>query len=84
MYVFVCATSDATGFQPAGAMSAADVPTCTNAQASWVHVADLPVSSSLATTLTLTDAAALLGATMFAMAVAWGFRQVFDFTQNRR
>lgn len=83
MFVFTCPAIGNVGVQSAGLISPDDVPTCTTGQGLWVDVADLPGASSWATTLTLTDAASLIGATLLAVVVAFGFRIVYDFTINR-
>ena len=83
MFVFTCPRIGDVGVQSAGLTSSSDVPTCTTDEGLWVHVSELETSTSWATTLTLTDAAELIGASLLAVAVAWGFRVVYDFTINR-
>jgi hypothetical protein len=60
-----------------------EFPTCDAGAGLWLHVNDLPSSFAFSTTLGLSEVAALLTAAAIALAVAWGFRLLFDFTKNR-
>lgn len=87
MFVFTCPTVGeliANGRTTSG-LSADQrlVPHCPSGGGEWVHVSDLPSTLALSTSLGLTDVAALLGAAGLALAVAFGFRMLFEFIRNR-